>query len=743
MPFPLVDYRCFDPIFEALRGRHLGRVEIVENPEDELLRHAVNALVDYYDIKGWRIEPAELEAGAVKQKWPDAFIVYGASASAQPSTDELRETMNRLSAGKPVIYLPGVNLTSARPPSPAETFYGANPAWRAWTRPAPEPTLALDGFFPLEPARQALGIFLRAGSLHDPDLSLGDPLHLCPQAYSYMRLATYFEHIVTDRLRFAIAGLIAGREVTLLPDRDGMNQSTYRQHLAGLGCHWNERAEPVDYDRRAVQRAELRLFCSSLPGKMERLATPLRVAGFDVRPKGEEAEISLSGGGTRSCTYSVFLLWSLCDGSRTVKDIIAAVADHVPGDIRELAADVDAGLNALLALKAIELRRAYTDTNGRKHYIDHHSAPVEVRVNPPRPSDGNTVFAADIRSPGGIESELWFEVPEPWVESVAGRADPFLLASLYTAMSTGRDLVVRGAVASESLLWNIDEYQRAWASRYTQCRAIRIDVETSGDAVVPEQKAITCYSGGVDSTFSVLHHLRDPSAARSWPLGAALLVLGLDIPAQDRDGFALLAASAARRLESVALPLVTMRTNIRTTCAAWETFHAPYLAASLSLYSGGFCGGLIPSTFHYGNAVIEGSNPITDHLLGSRSFPIVNDGATFTRFEKIEALATRWPEAIDEIRVCWRHPVRSRNCGRCWKCLQTAMSFRACGADPSSLGHVSDEDIDAYIRRAWSPPSADSPFNRALEAMERYDVRRPWLDTIRKKLGASPTVTSV
>jgi len=712
----------------------VGRVEIVENPEDELIRHAVNTLVDYYGLKGWLVERPELEAGIVKDKWPDAFLVYGASSPVERTTGDLRALVEKLSGDKPVIYLPGVYLQSMTPPSRHETFYTSNPAWDGLARPAPEMTLALDGFFPLEPARRRLGVFLARDSIHDQGTSLGDPVSLSPDCYFYLRLATYFEELVTDRLRFAIAGLIAGRRVTLLPERDGINRSAYQDHLRQLGCRWRDEPDPVDYDPRTVQRADLRSFCAAVPGKIDRLSIPLQMSGFNVQPVGAEAELHAPGGETRPCSYSIFLLWELCDGDRTVEDIIGAIVDHVPGEPGKLAGDVDAGLNMLLALSAIELRRGYTDTNGRRHYADRRSAPVEVQVKSVRRSGDSIVLSADLKSPGGTESTLWFEVPERFARAVGKRADPFLLASLYTAMKSGRELIVRGGTVSESLLWNLDEYQQAFACSFSQYRAITVHAETCDDETTAGRPAISCYSGGVDSTFSVFHHSSAGQGTSQQPLGAALMVLGLDIPAQDRGGFVPLANAAERLLGAIDMPLLTLRTNIRTTCSAWEVFHAPFIASCLTLFNGGHSTGFIPSTFHYRSAVIEGSNPITDHLLGSRSFPIVNHGAAFTRFQKIEALVTRWPDAIDGIRVCWRQPVRSENCGRCWKCLQTAMCFHACGVTPASLSHVTDEDIAAYIQRSWLPSSEYNAFTGALDAVKRYGVRAPWTKVLKGRI---------
>ena len=56
----------------------------------------------------------------------------------------------------------------------------------------------------------------------------------------YILLAARYETIFTNRLHFAIAGLIAGRKVTLLPNSYFKNKSIWECWLKDLGCLWSE-----------------------------------------------------------------------------------------------------------------------------------------------------------------------------------------------------------------------------------------------------------------------------------------------------------------------------------------------------------------------------------------------------------------------------------------------------------------------------------------------------------------------
>ena len=73
--------------------------------------------------------------------------------------------------------------------------------------------------------------------------SVGDPALLAKTADEYFLLAAECEGIRTDRLHFAIAGMIANRQVTLLRNSYFKNQAMYDLWLHGRGCRWEDTEE--------------------------------------------------------------------------------------------------------------------------------------------------------------------------------------------------------------------------------------------------------------------------------------------------------------------------------------------------------------------------------------------------------------------------------------------------------------------------------------------------------------------
>jgi len=101
----------------------------------------------------------------------------------------------------------------------------------------------------LPSVEQSVGLWLRrdreglfASSAQAKD-SCGDPALRALDARSYINLAAKYAHVITDRLHFAIAAMLAGRRATLLPGNYHKNQAMWQTWLHDLGCEWAETPE--------------------------------------------------------------------------------------------------------------------------------------------------------------------------------------------------------------------------------------------------------------------------------------------------------------------------------------------------------------------------------------------------------------------------------------------------------------------------------------------------------------------
>jgi hypothetical protein len=154
-----------------------------------------------------------------------------------------------------------------------------------------------------------------------------------------------FEHIVTDRLHFAIAGLMTGRDVSLLPNGYHKNRSMYETWLEDLGCHWLESADSISCDREQVEQ-----------GLWKRLGgVPSEIIDWSLKPvprkdSKTDNEIDVEEYIASCESYDQFdlcepgILESLCDGKNTIEEIVMFISSSFPDRLVSTAKDLQAAL---------------------------------------------------------------------------------------------------------------------------------------------------------------------------------------------------------------------------------------------------------------------------------------------------------------------------------------------------------------------------------------------------------------
>jgi len=97
-----------------------------------------------------------------------------------------------------------------------------------------------------------------------------------------------------------------------------------------------------------------------MPGDRETAsadAVPVPAAGGVVQPMGSEILIYLPESEvTTHLNETMALIWRLCDGKRTVGEIVAALVEAYPEAREEIAADVKESIDALVRNGVISLK---------------------------------------------------------------------------------------------------------------------------------------------------------------------------------------------------------------------------------------------------------------------------------------------------------------------------------------------------------------------------------------------------
>lgn len=320
---------------------------------------------------------------------------------------------------------------------------------------------------------------------------------------------------------------------------------------------------------------------------------------------------------------------------------------------------------------------------------------TEIFLNPRCDQGGLRRISATLKSPIGELHELWFTLPPQWEPAVTTWADPFVVGFLFQAMHLGKTVRVHGAV-SPSLLANLQLASQIWHSIYPdlyQPLDFVADQEREQPVAVDDDVGVTCFSGGVDSCYTVWRHHCQSIGRRSRRLAAGIIVQGFaDLPLGEDAFFEQACENSRNVLSSIGLETIAMSCNARELPMpgrhSWRHAHGTALGACLSLFSGRFRFGLIANSIPYICAGMDyGSNPIYERLMSSRSFELADDGGEVRRLAKIRELIA-WPEAQARLHVCNARSQHNLNCCRCEKCLRTMLAFRIYQKDTPACFHL-------------------------------------------------------
>ncbi len=703
------------------------------NPGDRMIDRAACQMFERFGVDYRNVDWVEVHNGALERD-VDEIVVSGGGNMGRTYEQAHDTRQKALALDRPVSVLPQSFIDAEEDVSGYRLVFVRE---RASLQLDPRFRLAPDLALGVEvPACQRgprfeTGLFLREdveSRLAPNPLSLGDPAVLCDTVEDYLELAGEFAHVLTDRLHFAIAGLLMGRGATLLPNSYDKNQAVYECWLAELSCGWRNNLDGLDYDHASVERELFQRLAGSPSRLLPWSARPVRVDGYRIdRRDTEHFIVGPDGRRLARCNAAGALIWELCDGQDSVAVLANSLMREFSASPALLARDLQRTLRDFFERGAIAFdspcpapQRRAGDRLSRQRVAgsgvqrvagNREGGPVEVYVREPKTVDGRLRWEAVVAVPGEARTELYYETDPRHRGALMERADPFALAALNHAMRAGRTMWIRGAPVSFTLLRNLEEYQRAWASWRPELRTVPLFADEVADTTSERDPAILGFSGGIDSCFSVYRHSVARHGRRDRLLEACLMVQGFDIPVSDRHGFAAAFARSQRLLEGTNLELIELETNVRCLHPHWgECSHGLALASALTLFGARFGSGIIASSVPYRMLFPWGTNPVTDWLMGSADFEIFHDGADAPRLRKVEALLN-WPNARDHARFCWQGLAADRNCGRCPKCVITALMFKSLGAEPACFDQpVSDDVINSVLGA------------RPLTRLERFDL---------------------
>jgi exopolysaccharide biosynthesis predicted pyruvyltransferase EpsI len=215
-----------------LIGKRIGYIRPFGNVGDALIEWATTQLFAHFDIQ-WKQVSHEAPPADV-----DELVFGGGGNMGTLWEGNWKLRAKCLSWGLPLTIFPQ-SFTSPEERPFQRVYVRERASLELYPRGilAPDLALGLD-CGPYPPPRRRLGVHLRKDTERGIPRNWfpRDPVKLCRTPHEYLQLAARYESIVTDRLHFAICGLLLGRQVVLLPNSYHKNRSMYETWLRDLGC---------------------------------------------------------------------------------------------------------------------------------------------------------------------------------------------------------------------------------------------------------------------------------------------------------------------------------------------------------------------------------------------------------------------------------------------------------------------------------------------------------------------------
>jgi hypothetical protein len=241
----------FAAVLEPLLGRKVGYVRPAGHVGGSLIELATAQL---FRLHGVRWVPLDLDRPANV----DVIVFGGGGGMGDRTLVDHAARGRALRLGPPVVILPQ-SFTDREDRPFARVFVRerASLGLRPDALLAPDLALGL-AWQPQGPPSRELGILMRRDGQRTGRrlVHASDPATICRSPVEAMALAARYRRIITDRLHCAIAGLHAGREVTLLPNNTHKNRSMHETWLADLGCRFAESVEAALLRRVAEARED-------------------------------------------------------------------------------------------------------------------------------------------------------------------------------------------------------------------------------------------------------------------------------------------------------------------------------------------------------------------------------------------------------------------------------------------------------------------------------------------------------
>jgi hypothetical protein len=261
--------------------------------------------------------------------------------------------------------------------------------------------------------------------------------------------------------------------------------------------------------------------------------------------------------------------------------------------------------------------------------------------------------------------------------NILERYDPFIIGLLPAAMARGENLEVDGSIDIQ-LHNNLNDaiaLFETWFPKEVKKNKITCNGYTHDSKI--GSRIMSFFSGGVDAVFNCVYF---DSVYTNYPVTDLVLVQGMDIGLGETPLWNETCARLGDTASKLGKNLITVKTNLRDFQHDYvnytHTGFGPILGSVSNLFSPDVRLSLIGSYGLFSELAPHASGPLIDRLWSSSNQSVTHFTPRFSRLDKIRWIAKLNQDCLKNLRVCWKNPAGSYNCGICEKCLRTRMELK-------------------------------------------------------------------
>ena len=362
--------------------------------------------------------------------------------------------------------------------------------------------------------------------------------------------------------------------------------------------------------------------------------------------------------------------------------------------------------------------------------------------------------------------ELFFETEAVYEDSLSCNPNAFLLACAIPALHFRERRVFMEEEVCPELVDGLNtamHWLRHWYYE-PERKIVTIEARKQSQILNSDmpKRAGFFFSGGVDSFATLKSNRLNFPATHPWSIKDGLVAYGLEL--EDLDSFEYVTEMLKEVAPAVGIDLIPVKTNIYLEYRAEDRkdkfdfwiykFQGAVLAALAHAFSNRLAVLSIAATFDLPYLGLWGSHPLLDPQYSSVDLRIRHDGLALSRLKKVEMIKD-WDIALNNLRVCnqgKRYESGKLNCGRCEKCIRTALELLAvdrldrCAALPyddvtADMVRQYGDIHDDYVRSCFTDliPALNRigrmDLVRAVEhRMDIYDAKKKGSKTLIEKI---------